>query len=181
MEERKNPLYRILILGAPGSGKSTLANRVSKALSVEAVHLDMYYWKANWVETPSDEWEDKIDMLINQDCWVMDGNYIDSLSQRIKHATHILYLDIPWYKSIYRIILRMIKYRKKTRPDMNPDCKEKLNIYFIRFLLWSLNFNLTYKKKILNLLSNTEYKILYTNLAIDNWEEEISNSYKSQP
>ena len=149
MEEKKIPLYRILILGTPGSGKSTLANRISQALRIEAIHLDMYYWKANWVETSSDEWEKKVDKLINQESWVMDGNYINSLSKRIKYATHILYLDIPWYKSIYRIISRMIKYRNKTRPDIQPDCKETLNIDFIQFLLWAIKFNVTYKKILL--------------------------------
>ena len=178
MEEKMIPLYRILILGTPGSGKSTLAKRISQVLGIEAVHLDMYYWKANWVVTCSDEWEKKVDKLVNQESWVMDGNYINSLSKRIKYATHILYLDIPWYKSIYRIISRMIKYRNKTRPDMQPDCKESLNIDFIRFLLWAIKFNFTYKKNIINLLTNVDYEFLYNNKSINNWEKSFLKIHK---
>ena len=102
----------------------------------------------------------------------MDGNYINSLAKRIKYATHIVYLDIPWYKSIYRIILRMFKYRNITRPDMNAECQERLSVNFIQLLLWVIKFNFTYKKNIINILSDTDCKVLYNSKSIDNWEQE---------
>ena len=108
----------------------------------------------------------------------MDGNYINSLAKRIEYATHIVYLDIPWYKSIYRIILRMIKYRNKTRPDMNAGCQERLNIEFIQFILWAIKYNFTYKKYIINILSDTEYKILYNSKSIDNW---MRGNFETKP
>ena len=164
--------YRILVLGTPGSGKSTLARKLSISLQTEAIHLDKYYWKPGWVETTSDVWDLELNELLNEESWVMDGNYINSLAKRIKYATHIVYLDIPWYKSIYRIILRMFKYRNKTRPDMNAECQERLNIEFIQFLLWAIKFNFTYKKNIINLLSDTDYKVLYNSKSIAKWEQE---------
>ncbi len=81
----------------------------------------------------------KVDKLVNKESWVMDGNYKNSLSERIKYSTHIVYLYIPWYKSVYRIISRMIQYRNKPRPDLNIKCKEKPNIEFVKFLLWLSN------------------------------------------
>ena len=99
-------------------------------------------------------------------------NYINSLARRIKYATHIIYLDIPWYKSVFRIILRMFKYRNKTRPDMNAEYQEKLSIEFIQFLLWAIKFNFTYKINIINILSDTDYKVLYNSKSINNWEKE---------
>ena len=141
--------YRILVLGTPGSGKSTLARKLSISLKTKAIHLDKYYWKPGWVETTSDVWDLELNELLNEESWVMDGNYINSLTKRIKYATHIVYLDIPWYKSIYRIILRMFKYRNTTRPDMNTECQERLNFEFIQFLLWAIKYNFTYKKKLL--------------------------------
>ena len=67
----------------------------------------------------------------------MDGNYINSLSERIKYANYIIYLKIPFYKSLWRIISRMIKYKNTTRPDMVSDCKEGLNFEFIQFKITS--------------------------------------------
>ena len=107
--------YRILVLGAPGSGKSTLTTKLSAKLNTEAIHLDKYYWKPNWIETDPHEWDIILQKLLLKDCWIMDGNYINSLPERIKHAGHVIYLDIPLYKSLWRIILRMIKNRNRTR------------------------------------------------------------------
>ena len=76
----------------------------------------------------------------------MDGNYINSLLDRIKYASHIVYIDIPIWTSLYRIILQMIKYRNTTRPDMGSDCVERINLEFIQFNLWTIKFNLYYKK-----------------------------------
>ena len=97
MSNLKQHNYRILVLGTPGSGKSTLARRLSISLKTEAVHLDKYYWQPNWVETVSEVWDYKLYELLNKESWVMDGNYINSLPKRINYATHIVYLDIPWY------------------------------------------------------------------------------------
>ena len=58
LEEQKN--HNILVLGSLGSGKSTLTRKLSKILNIEAVHLDKYYWKPNWVETNSHEWDIKL-------------------------------------------------------------------------------------------------------------------------
>ena len=172
MSDLKQHNYRILVLGTPGSGKSTLARKLSISLKTKAIHLDKYFWLPGWVETASDVWDLKLNKILNEESWVIDGNYINSLTKRIKFATHIVYLDIPWYKSIYRIILRMFKYRNTTRPDMNAECQERLNFEFIQFLLWAIKFNFTYKKNIINILSDTDYKVLYNSKSIDNWEQE---------
>ena len=66
----------------------------------------------------------------------------------------------------------MFKYRNKTRPDMNAECKERLSFEFIQFLLWAIKFNFTYKKNIINMLSDTDYKVLYNSKSIDKWEQE---------
>ena len=172
VSDLKQHNYRILVLGTPGSGKSTLARKLSISLKTKAIHLDKYFWLPGWVETASDVWDLKLNKILNEESWVIDGNYINSLTKRIKFATHIVYLDIPWYKSIYRIILRMFKYRNTTRPDMNAECQERLNFEFIQFLLWAIKFNFTYKKNIFNILSNTDYEVLYNSNSIDNWERE---------
>ena len=103
----------------------------------------------------------------------MDGNYIASLLKRINYANKIIYLEIPLYKSLLRIISRMIKYRDKDRPDMGRNCKEKLNPQFIQFLLWTVKFNFKYKKIIKRILSGTEYEVLKDKTAIDNYKNDL--------
>ena len=86
--------YKILVLGSPGSGKSTLAVRLSKVLNIEVIHLDKYYWKPNWVETDKTEWKNILEQLLSKKSWVMDGNYIFCIEERLQYANYIIYLAI---------------------------------------------------------------------------------------
>ena len=65
MQESKKNSYKILVLGPPGSGKSTLAAKLSQVLNIEAIHLDKYYWKPNWVETERTEWGNILKQLLS--------------------------------------------------------------------------------------------------------------------
>ena len=161
--------YRILVLGSPGSGKSTLTNKLSKILNIKAIHLDKYFWQSNWVQTKPEEWNIILKAFLEKDCWIMDGNYSDSLSDRVKYASHIIYLDIPLYKSLWRLILRMIKYRNKTRPDIGVACYERLNLQFMQFIFWTIKFNSHYKKNLMKILFGNQYDILKNSKSIDNW------------
>lgn len=51
-------VQRILIIGCSGAGKSTFARNLHDVCPVlELIHLDRYYWRPGWVETPKAEWE----------------------------------------------------------------------------------------------------------------------------
>ena len=72
----------------------------------------------------------------------------------------------------------MKKYRNKTRPDMGVDCVERLNVQFIKFILWTIKFNFQYKKNLINVLIGEEYEVLKNNKSIDKW---IATNFQSKP
>jgi len=49
-------MKRILVIGSGGAGKSTVATRLGQLLDLEVNHLDKFYWRPGWVETPLEEW-----------------------------------------------------------------------------------------------------------------------------
>jgi len=49
-------MKRILVIGSGGAGKSTVATRLAQLLDLEVNHLDKFYWRPGWVETPPEEW-----------------------------------------------------------------------------------------------------------------------------
>ncbi|MDF2722448.1 MAG: ATPase [Paenibacillus sp.] len=133
-------MKRILIIGCAGSGKSTLSRKLGNLLHLPVIHLDKYYWKPNWEATPNEEWDRTIEQFVQRDEWIMDGNYSRTMDVRIKRADLIIYLDMPTYLCLYRILKRRIMYNKQTRPDLNEHCPEKLDWAFIKWV-WS------YRKK----------------------------------
>ena len=129
-----SPLQRILILGPSGSGKSILGKRIGRILGIPTVHLDMHFWKPNWIETPKDEWHIKVKELIASDTWVMDGNYTSTLQMRVDVADTIIFLDMTRRMSYFRVLVRYLRNRGKTRPDVTEGCPEKIDMEFIRWI-----------------------------------------------
>jgi adenylate kinase family enzyme len=142
-------ICRILVLGPSGSGKSTVGKRIGRILGIPAVHLDMYYWKPNWVETPKDEWLEKIKKLIAAKAWVMDGNYTSTLKIRAEAADTLIFLDMTRRLSYFRVVSRYLRNRGKTRPDITEGCEEKIDLDFIN---WIWNYPRTRKPAILRFM-----------------------------
>ena len=146
-----SPLCRILILGPSGSGKSTTGRRIGRILGIPTVHLDIHYWKSNWVKTPKDEWSDKVKELIASKTWVMDGNYTSTLKMRAEAADTLIFLDMTRRLSYFRVITRYLRNRGKTRPDVTEGCPEKIDMDLLR---WIWVYPRTRKPVILKYLEN---------------------------
>ena len=144
-----SPLHRILILGPSGSGKSTLGKRIGRILGIPTVHLDMHYWRPNWIETPKDEWSIKVKELISSEMWVMDGNYTSTLQMRVGFSDTIFFLYTTRRVSYFGVLVRYLRNRGKTRPDITEGCPEKINMEFIR---WIWNYPYTRKPATLRFL-----------------------------
>jgi adenylate kinase family enzyme len=146
-------LNRILLIGSAGSGKSTLAQKLGEILSLPVIHLDKFYWNPDWVPTPNEEWDKRIQEFTIQPQWIMDGNYSRTLKLRSERADLIIFLDMPRYLCIYRIIKRRIQYHGKTRADLNEQCPEKLDWIFFN---WVWNFKKRSRPRILEHLKEVK-------------------------
>jgi adenylate kinase family enzyme len=173
-----SPLRRILILGPSGSGKSTVGKRIGRILGIPAVHLDMHYWNPNWVETPRDEWHDKVKELIASESWVMDGNYTSTLKIRADAADTLIFLNMTRRMSFFRIFVRFLKNRGKTRHDVAEGCPEKIDLDFVK---WIWEYPRTRKPAILRffekLKPSKNVYILRNQREIEEFLKELRNRY----
>lgn len=142
-------MRRILVIGAGGAGKSTLAARLARCLALPLVHLDALYWRAGWEPTPADEWRATVERLVSGERWIMDGNYSGTLPQRLARADTVVYLDLPRHVSLWRVLLRRIRHRGRSRPDMAVGCPERLTWEFVT---WIWSYPRTRRPRILALL-----------------------------
>jgi adenylate kinase family enzyme len=127
-------MKKVLIIGSGGAGKSTFARRLGEVTGIEVVHLDRLYWNPNWVETPKDEWKRILNKILERDSWIMDGNYSGTMEMRLKECDTTIFLDLPRALCLWRILKRVILYRKGTRPDMAEGCREKLAWDFLKWI-----------------------------------------------
>lgn len=133
-------MKRIMIIGSGGAGKSTFAKQLGEELDLPVYHLDAYYWKPGWTPTSNEEWDSFQENLVQKEYWIIDGNYGRTLDIRMNRAEVIILLDFSRWITLYRVLKRRIMYHGKTRPDLNKDCPEALDLEFIK---WVWNFRKT--------------------------------------
>lgn len=127
-------MKRIALVGSSGSGKSTLAMDIGRILDIEVWHLDAILWKPNWILTPREEQKQIQSQLVNRDRWIIDGNYQSTLDIRLEAADTIIFLDMPRTLCLYRVLKRRLMYHNRSRPDMQEDCKEKIDLQFLKWI-----------------------------------------------
>jgi len=135
-------MKRILVIGCGGAGKSTFSKELSGKLGIEIIHLDRHFWLPGWQMLEKDEWEKLTDEFINQDEWIMDGNYSGTLDKRIERADTVIYFDFPRWRCLFNAFMRMLKgklFRKK-RSDITSGCEERFDLEFYKWI-WNYNSN----------------------------------------
>jgi adenylate kinase family enzyme len=125
---------RVLVIGSGGAGKSTLAVRIGERTGLPVIHLDAEHWRPGWQPTPPDVWHRRVEALAAGPAWVMDGNYGGTLDVRLAACDTVVFLDLPRVVCLWRVIGRTLRHLGRTRPDMAPGCRERLDWDFVRWV-----------------------------------------------
>jgi adenylate kinase family enzyme len=88
-------MQRVMVIGSPGAGKSTLATELARRTGIPLFHLDQLAWLPGWVESDKADFRTRVDWVLEQSRWIIDGNYGGSLSQRLARADTVIDLDLP--------------------------------------------------------------------------------------
>ena len=141
---------RIMVIGCPGSGKSTLSRELHKKTNLQLYYLDMMYWNEDKTTVSKEVFNERLHDVLNQDEWIIDGNYQSSMELRMKCCDTIIFLDYE-----VEICLSGIKERQgKKREDM-PWIEDKDDLEFIEFIR---KFNEVNRPSILDLLEKHKDK-----------------------
>ena len=134
-------MRRVCIIGCGGSGKSTLAVKLGTLLDLPVVHLDAVHWRPNWEKPPRDVWQRQHGELLERETWILDGNYGSTMKQRIAASDTVVLLALSRFTCLFQVFNRAIRHLGRSRPDLNPGCREQLPD--LEFLDWIWNYNRT--------------------------------------
>lgn len=128
---------KIAIIGYSGSGKSTLARQLADRYHCTALHLDAIHFTAGWESRGLEEILADQAAVLDQDTWVIDGNYRQfDYDRRMAEADQILFLNFPRRICLPRVIKRYFRNRGRPRPDMAAGCPEKIDWEFFTWVMW---------------------------------------------
>lgn len=88
-------MKRVLVLGSPGAGKSFFSRKLAELTKLPLIHMDNLYWNKNKVSISREELIEKLNPIIQEDEWIIDGNYHHTLNLRLERCTDIFFLDLP--------------------------------------------------------------------------------------
>lgn len=127
---------KIAILGYSGSGKSTLTKQLAAHYNIPALFLDTVQFIPNWQERDRDEARQIVKDFMQNDSWVIDGNYTGFYQrERLEQADKIIYLNFPRRICLYRAYKRYLENKNTTREDMAEGCMEKMDFEFMWWIL----------------------------------------------
>lgn len=133
--ERLKTAERVLVIGCSGSGKSTLALRLAGRLALPYVSMDReIFWLPGWQTRPRAEALARLQGIVAQERWIIDGTSPDTLPLRLPHTHLVLWLRPPRLMSLYGVISRWLRYRGRSRPEMADDCPEKIDREFLAYV-----------------------------------------------
>jgi adenylate kinase family enzyme len=124
-----------MVVGGPGSGKSTLAAELGRLTGLPVRHMDRIHWEPGWVARPVEEKDRMTREVHSEDAWIFEGGHSRTYDDRAGRADTLIWLDLPVSRRLGRVFRRWWTWRGRTRPDMPPDCPEKIDAEFIRFIL----------------------------------------------
>lgn len=126
---------RVLVIGSPGSGKSTLSAELARRYGFRYIPMDRsFFWSPGWRMRPRDEIRALVEEAISGDGWLIDGTGLNTLDLRLSRADLVIWLRLPRWLCVARLIRRWVLFHGRTRPDMADDCPERIDLKFLRYV-----------------------------------------------
>ena len=102
----------------------------------------------NWEKRSETERYEILSEYIEEDTWIIDGNFTRCEKERFKRSDIIIFLDYSLFAQFRGVTKRMIMNLNKEVIGI-PGCKEKINFSFLKFIR---KFNKTKRRMYLELL-----------------------------
>lgn len=126
---------RICVCGPSNAGKSTLTAAIAAHIGAEAIFLDILRHQphTDWVMRPQAEFEAAHAAAIEGERWVIEGNYMSLLPQRVSRATGIILLGTDRWTAFGRYLRRTLFEHQ--RHGMLAGAQDSLKWDMINFIL----------------------------------------------
>ena len=146
-------MKKIMVIGCPGSGKSTLSRKLHNITKIPLYHLDMMFWNEDKTTVGKDIFLQRLTEVLEEDKWIIDGNYSSTMEMRMNECDTVIFLDLP-----PDVCLDGVRQRKgKQRSDI-PWVENEDDEEFIEFIK---TFNKEQRPKIITLLDKYNEKNIF--------------------
>ena len=162
---------KIIVIGSPGSGKSTFSRKLRDITGLPLYHLDLIWHKPDKTNLSIDEFDQKLKQIMNENEWIMDGNYQRTIDLRLKYCDTVFLLDYPIDICLKGIELRI----GKKRSDM-PWVETEFDDNFKQFVIEYPTKELPMIYNMLNNYNDKQVIIFKSRKQADDYLSKLSKS-----
>lgn len=123
-------MKRVLVIGCSGAGKSTFARQLKALTGLPLFHLDLIWHLPDRTHIPREEFDARLLEILNQETWIIDGDYSRTLETRLQRCDTVFLLDYPLEVCLSGIASRV----GKPRADM-PWVEQEVDEEFKNWVL----------------------------------------------
>ena len=88
-------MEKAIVIGCPGAGKSTFARGLRERTGLPLYYLDMLWHRPDRTNVSREEFDTGLREILKKDRWIIDGNYLRTLEQRLAACDTVFFLDFP--------------------------------------------------------------------------------------
>ena len=147
-------MKKIIVIGCPGSGKSTFSKALHTTTGIPLFHLDMMYWNADRTTVEKAVFMERLEDVLSQNEWIIDGNYSATMELRMSCCDTIIFLDYPT-----DLCLDGIRKRKGTArsdlPWVEPEDDDETFVSFVT------SYNTQVRPQVMELLEKYACKDIF--------------------
>ncbi len=168
-------MKKVLVIGCPGAGKSTFARKLAEKTGLPLYYLDMIWHRPDRTTLPPEEFDERLEVILMRNSWIIDGNYTRTLPMRLKEADTVFFFDIPVDICLAGAIERL-NHERVDMPWHDTVLDED-------FRQWILNFptdRLPLINQLLSKYSGTIYRFT-TREQADKFIQQLRNTIHSCP
>src|SRR5262249_45110764 len=120
-----------VIASASGSGKTTVGRELARRLGVPFHEVDALHHGPGWTEATAEELRAKVEPLVAEDAWVIDGSYRGKLGDLVlEGADTVVWLDLPMRVWLPRLVRRSYR-RWRTQEELWNGNRESFRNAFV--------------------------------------------------
>lgn len=147
-------MKKIIVIGCPGSGKSTFSRALHEKTGIPLHHLDMMFWNADRTTVEKSVFLERLHSAMEQDEWIIDGNYGSTIEMRLAACDTAFFLDYP-----AEVCLEGVRARRgKPRSDMPWYETDEEDTKFIEFIK---SYNEESRPQVMELLEKYAHKDIH--------------------
>ena len=129
--EGDSHMKKVIVIGNPGAGKSTFSRKLREKTGLPLFYLDMLWHKPDKTNV-SREFDEKLKEILQQESWIIDGNYLRTLRLRLEACDTVFFLDYPLEVCLEGAKSRIGKEREDM-PWQETELDEEFRQYIIAF------------------------------------------------